>query len=276
MRVEDVSARTWLLAAVAGWGVLAWVLAVFGMGGRIAPLLDDPGLVKPIPALPPRTASRLGPIDQYAEIGARPLFSEDRRPKPFSLQGEDDSANASQEFDSLLTSVLITPHLKLAILQPPDGSKSERVKLGEASESHPAWRLSALNSRSAVFDGPSGQRTIELRVFDGTGGQPPTAIAAGGEPRVDASGVTSTAGNSTNMATSSPPKPSPPPPGTPVAVSAAPGATKPTPTPTPPPATSTPPMTEQAQMEAIRQRIQARRAAMRQQAQPTQPPAKDQ
>lgn len=271
MRVEDVSARTWLLAAVAGWGVVAWVLAVFGMGGRIAPLLDDPGLVKPIPALPPRTASRLGPIDQYAEIGARPLFSEDRRPKPFSLQGEDDSANASQEFDSLLTSVLITPNLKLAILQPPDGSKSERVKLGEASESHPAWRLSALNARSAVFDGPSGQRTIELRVFDGTGGQPPTAIATeGGERRMEAPVVTSTPDTSTNVA--SQPKPSPPPPVTPATVTAAPG----TPKPAPPPATSTPPMTEQAQMEAIRQRIQARRAAMRQQAQPPQPPAKDQ
>jgi general secretion pathway protein N len=249
------------------------VLAVFGMGGRIAPLLDDPGLVKPIPALPPRTASRLGPIGQYAEIGARPLFSEDRRPKPFSLQGEDDSANASQEFDSLLTSVLITPNLKLAILQPPDGSKSERVKLGEASESHPAWRLSALNSRSAVFDGPSGQRTIELRVFDGTGGQPPTAIATGnGERRMDAPVSTSTQDSSTPMPGNQP-TPSASPPSAPTSVVAAPAAGKPTP---PSPAANTQPMTEQAQMEAIRQRIQARRAAMRQQAQPPQPPAKDQ
>ncbi|MGH8078840.1 MAG: type II secretion system protein XpsN [Lysobacter sp.] len=271
MRVEDAGARTWLLAAAAGWGLLVWLLAVFGMGSRIAPLPSDPSLEKPIPALPARTSNRLGPIEQYAEIGARPLFAEDRRPKPFSLQGEDEGTNASQEFDSLLTSVLITPNLKLAILQPPDGSKSERVKLGEASESHPSWRLIALNERSAVFDGPGGQRTIELRVFDGTGGQPPTAIAREGEPRVDVPIATPTPGRSTGMPTSQP-KPSQPSSGAPATAVAPPGATKPS----PPASPQTLPMTEQAQMEAIRQRIQARRALMRQQAQPPQPPAKDQ
>ena len=183
MRADDAGARTWLLAAVAGWGLLAWLLAVFGMGNRIAPLPDDAGLVKPIPALPASSTNRLGTLGQYAEIGARPLFAEDRRPKPFSLQGDD--GTETREFDYLLTSVLITPNLHLAILQSPDGSKSVRVKLGEAPESHPAWRLGALTARSAVFDGPSGQRKVELRVFDGAGGQPPTAVAREGEPPVD-------------------------------------------------------------------------------------------
>ena len=267
MRVEDVGARTWLLGAIAGWGILAWLLAVFGMGSRIAPLLDDPALVKPIPALPAHMANRLGPISQYAEIGARPLFSEDRRPKPFSLKGGDDATDASQEFDYVLTSVLITPNLQLAILQPPDGSKSVRVKLGEAPESHPAWRLSALDTRSAVFDGPNGQRTVDLRVFDGTGGEPPTAIARDGRQGVPAGAI------GPDGAIPMPTAPSQPRSTSPGTTAAPPGATKP---PQPAPATSTPPMTEQAQMEAIRQRIQARRAQMRQQAQPTQPPAKGQ
>jgi general secretion pathway protein N len=270
MRVEDVGARTWLLGAIASWGILAWLLAVFGMGSRIAPLLDDPALVKPIPALPAHMANRLGPISQYAEIGARPLFSEDRRPKPFSLKGGDDATDASQEFDYVLTSVLITPNLQLAILQPPDGSKSVRVKLGEAPESHPAWRLSALNERSAVFDGPNGQRTVDLRVFDGTGGEPPTAIARDGRQGVPAGTISPDGAVPMPSAPSQPMQPSP---GTSARAAAPPTATKP---PQPPPATSTPPMTEQAQMEAIRQRIQARRAQMRQQAQPTQPPAKGQ
>lgn len=259
MRVDDVGARTWLLAAAAGWGLLAWGLALFGMGSRIAPLLDDPALVKPIPALPVRSASRLGPIGQYAEIGARPLFATDRRPKPFSLQGDDEGAKASQEFDYLLTSVLITPNLQLAILQPPDGSKSERVKLGEAPESHPAWRLSALNARSAVFDGPSGQRTVDLRVFDGTGGQPPTVIARDGQPPVGVPPSNATGQPPTPTTKPKPPSPSSTTPATAVT-----------------PATDAPPLTEQAQMEAIRQRIQARRAQLRQQSQPTQPPAQDQ
>ena len=256
MRVDDAGARTWLLAAVAGWGLLAWLLAVFGMGNRIAPLPDDAGLVKPIPALPASSTNRLGTLGQYAEIGARPLFAEDRRPKPFSLQGDD--GTETREFDYLLTSVLITPNLHLAILQSPDGSKSVRVKLGEAPESHPAWRLGALTARSAVFDGPSGQRKVELRVFDGAGGQPPTAIAREGQPPVGL------------PLTPDMPGPSPRPLNQPPARSSV------TPAAAVAPATSTPPMTEQAQMEAIRQRIQARRAQLRQLSQPTQPPAKGQ
>lgn len=269
MRVDAAGARTWLLAAVAGWAVLAWLLAVFGMGGRIAPLADDPGLIKPIPTLPASSDSRLGPITQYAEIGARPLFAEDRRPKPFSLQGDAEGADASQAFDYLLTSVLLTPNLQLAILQSPDGSKSERVKLGEAPESHTAWRLSALNARSAVFDGPGGQRTIELRVFDGVGGQPPTAVSRAGQlPGTGAIPVPVAPPSNGNGS-------SPKPVTRPLSPTAAvpPGATKPEPT---APATSAPPVTEQAQMEAIRQRIQARRAQLRQQSQPTQPPVQDQ
>lgn len=261
MRADDAGARTWLLAAVAGWGLLAWLLAVFGMGNRIAPLPDDAGLVKPIPALPASSTNRLGTLGQYAEIGARPLFAEDRRPKPFSLQGADGAE--TREFDYLLTSVLITPNLHLAILQSPDGSKSVRVKLGEAPESHPAWRLGALTARSAVFDGPSGQRKVELRVFDGAGGEPPTAIARDGQPPVDMP-------MARTNATTTPSQPSSVVRATAVAPA---GTTRPDPA---APATSTPPMTEQSQMEAIRQRIQARRAQLRQQSQPTQPPAKGQ
>lgn len=262
MRVEDAGARTWLLAAVAGWGLLAWLLAVFGMGSAIAPLLDDPGLLKPIPALPASSTGRLGPMAQYTGIGARPLFAEDRRPKAFSLKG-DDGTDASQAFDYLLTSVLITPSLQLAILQSPDGSKSARVKLGEAPESHPAWRLSALNARSAVFDGPGAQRTIDLRVFDGTGGSPATLIGredqpAAGVPMVPPADITSTPSSQPYAVPSAGAQP-----GTSTRIDPATTATSST-------------ATEQSQMEAIRQRIQARRAQLRQQSQPAQPPAKDQ
>lgn len=271
MRVDAASARTWLLAAIAGWAVAAWLLAVLGMGGRIVPLADDPGLIQPIPALPAGSTSRLGPIGQYAEFGVRPLFAEDRRPKPFSLQGGAEGADTGQTFDYVLTGVLITPRLQLATLQSADGSKSERVKLGEAPESLPAWRLSALNARSAVFDGPGEQRTVELRVFDGIGGQPPTATSREGQPPGTMAVPVTPPANGNGNGNGTAPRPT----STPAAPTApaTPGAAKPQPA---APAASTPQMTEQAQMEAIRQRIQARRAQLRQQqAQPTQPPAQD-
>ena len=175
MRVDGIGARTWLLATVAGWALLAWLLAVAGMGGQTGRLADDPSLLQPLPQIRPSPPDRLGPLSQYAEIGARPLFAEDRRPHPFSLQPEasDDESNA---FDYVLTGVLISPQLHMAIVQPSQGGESVRIKLGEAAEELPAWRLVDLDPRRAVFEGAQGRKSLDLRVFDGSGGQPPTPL----------------------------------------------------------------------------------------------------
>src|SRR3546814_3288531 len=63
----------------------------------------------------------------------------------------------------------------MAILQPREGGDSVRVRVGTAPEAAPGWRLVSLEPRRAVFDGPEGERKLELRVFDGEGGIPPTA-----------------------------------------------------------------------------------------------------
>lgn len=179
MRSEAIGPRTWVLLALAGWAVISAGLALSGMGGRIAPLPDDPDLVQPLPALPASTPERLGPLDQYTGINTRPVFTADRQPHPFFLEGQGDG-QASKGFDYVLTSVLITPRVRLAIVQPPgEGGPGSpvRVKLGEALASSPEWRLAELEPRQAVFDGPQGRRTLELRVFDGQGGTPPASLA---------------------------------------------------------------------------------------------------
>ncbi|MCF7222095.1 general secretion pathway protein GspN [Marilutibacter chinensis] len=259
MRVENIGPRSWLLIAVAGWAVLALLLAFAGMGGRVEPLAMGEGLLEPLPAaVPDERQPSLGPLAQYAEIGARPLFSSDRKPKPFSLQGESEEADDSA-FDYQLTSVLITPQLRMAILQPADGSESVRVKLDAAPESHPAWRLVELNARSAVFDGPEGRRTLGLRVFDGQGGQAPTQISA-----QDPGGRNGAPPPPPPPGLPAPPRdPAPPAPSAPAPGSVADAAE---------PKSDAPAITPEAQMEAIRQRIQARRAALREQAQNRPPP----
>ena len=276
MRLDDAGPRTWLLATVAGWAVLAWLLAVLGMGRHAQALDADPGLLRPLPSARPPAAQRLGPLSQYAAIAQRPLFSQDRQPKPFFLQGGAEGESQQAAFDYLLTSVLITPTLKMAILQPADGSESVRVRLGEVPESHPAWRLTSLDARSAVFEGPEGRREMTLRVFDGQGGQPPTAVSnAPGANRPQPVGVPVPPAAANAAANNG---------GRPVAANASPvgntaapnrnantNAQTPAPPPAPEPSENTP-MTPEAQMEAIRKRIEARRAQMRQQ-QSAQPPA---
>ncbi|MBB1059077.1 hypothetical protein [Marilutibacter spongiae] len=245
MRLDNAGPRTWLLGAVAGWAMIAFLLAIVGMGGRVVPIEAGEDMRQPLPPVPRTTARALGPMDQYAEISTRPLFISDRKPRPFTLRNDDEGKGEDSSFDYVLTSVLITPRLKMAIIQPADGSESVRVKLDEAPESHPAWRLVELAARSAVFEGPEGRRNMELRVFDGEGGTAPTAM---------------------NPPGGTPPAGLPEPPRDPPAgqVADADGGK--------PEAEAKPAMTPESQMEAIRQRIQARRAALREQSENRQTP----
>lgn len=250
MRLDSVSPRTWLLATLAGWALLAWLLALLGMGGHVSSLADDPALMQSLPKPQPSPPARLGPLAQYAEIGARPLFSDDRRPRPFSLRPEGEGEATANTFDYVLTSVLITPGLNMAIVQPTAGGDSIRIKLGESSEAAAAWRLVTLNPRSAVFAGPEGEKTLDLRVYDGNGGEAPTQVSAATPPdtMVDATETTADAAT-----------PAPPPPPAPARK-----PVSPTPTVSAKPA---PVASPEAQMDAIRKRIEARRAQLRQQAQ---------
>lgn len=279
MRAEDVAPRTWLLAALAGWALLAWLLSLAGMGGRVSPLDEDPSLRQALPQPRPSPPDRLGPVSQYGEIAARPLFSDDRRPKPFSLRGsgEDEPADT---FDYVLTSVMLTPNLKLAILQPSDeaaaqgqgegGPRTVAVRLGESADMLAGWRLVSLEPRQAVFEGPEGQRTLELRAFDGSGGAAATptrtaaarngaarsARRASGDPAGDAA---STAGDAAD--------------GGPEAAAARAATRRGQPARAPKPADEpAAAQTPEAQIEAIRKRIQARREQLRREAQQS-PPA---
>lgn len=178
MRRDGWTVRTWILATVAGWAVLVVALALFGLGGRIVPLGDDPSLVQPLPALLPALPERLGSLTDYKDVAERTLFSEDRRPKPFFISGEQ---TVAPSFDLFLSSVLLTPTLQLAIVQSAQGGEGMRVKLGQAPAGFPGWRLTELSGRRAVFEGAEGRRELQLRVYDGSGGE---QDHTGGKPRV--------------------------------------------------------------------------------------------
>ncbi len=264
MRIDSFGPRTWLLAALAGWASLVWVLALFGMGGQIRPLADDPSLVNALPKLPQQTPERLGPLAQYSEIATRPLLSQSRKPQPFFIQGQE-GGEQPQTFDFVLTSVLITPRLQMAILQPTQGGEGVRLKIGDAPESAQGWRVAEIHPRSVVIEGPDGPRTLELRVFDGLSGQPPSVSPAspGSAPPVQPP-ATAVPPPSTSAVMTTPSRPTPVPPA---------GTAGPAPTPGNQPQAESPITTEQ-QMEAIRQRIEARRAQLRQQGQAPPPPNK--
>jgi len=182
MRAEDVGARTWLYATLGGWALCVWVLAMFGMGGSIDRLDDDPSLRQALPEPGAAAAQRLGPMAQYGDVAARPLFTDNRRPQPFVIDPMGEAEGATNDFDYVLSSVLRTPNLQMVILQPAGGGEPVRVKVGGAPDASPGWVLQSVAARSAVFAGPEGERSLELRVFDGTGGQAPTPMSTPAAP----------------------------------------------------------------------------------------------
>lgn len=221
---------TALCAGLALWAMGVLVLALFGLGARFAPLADDPSLAPALPALAVAESSvRLGALSDYPEIGQRPLLSSDRRPTAGGSLPDDGGA----PLDADLTGVIISGDVRIALLQDADGGRSRRVREGELLEGT-AWRLQSLQPRRAVFIGPEGEKTLELRVFDGKGGAAPTpmvAADAAASQSATPSAQPSAAGNDAKSGDA-----------------AKPGDAA---------------AEQQAQVEEIRRRIEARRAQMR-------------
>lgn len=162
MRLESLPPRTGLLAVTAGWTLLVWLLAMTGLGGRVA----SPSNLKntepeSLPTLPEPVRERVGNLEQYAGIAARPIFSIDRLPKAFQLAR---GTEPTTSVDVRITGILITPSVQLATLQTTDG-KSLRLHLDGPEVA--GWRLLSLQPRTATVAGPSGTRTLVLHPYPG-------------------------------------------------------------------------------------------------------------
>ncbi|MBH1450182.1 general secretion pathway protein GspN [Stenotrophomonas maltophilia] len=254
MKLEQISLRTGFLLALAGWAAAVWLATGFGLGSQLPGADGDADAVPSLPVLPPLAAERMASADSYSAIGERPLFAEDRRPKPYLLGGSEPAASAALR----LTGVLLTGDFGMATFTT-EQNRSLRLRLnGEAVD---GWQLVALQPRQATVIGPGGNQVLELAVFNGQGGEPPTVLrGANSVPPAGAIVVPPPAG-----APPTPPPaaatPSPSPAASTPAPSAAAAAT--------PPATNNGP--SEAQMQAIRERIQARRRQLQQQQQQQQP-----
>jgi general secretion pathway protein N len=210
------------------------LLAIAGLGAKFGPHPDDPALA---PALPQvqltEIGPRLGPPSQYAEVAQRPLLIPSRRPAAVSDAGDQDAP-----LDFTLTGVLIAGEFRAVMLQSPDGSRNQRVREGDLVEGT-SWRLVSLEPRAAVFEGPEGQRRLDLRVYDGSADPVRSQTAAVPPPPGTSRSPRRGAQAASDDASSDAPAEAP--------------------------AKEAEAMSEEQQVEAIRRRIEARRAQMREQ-----------
>lgn len=156
------------------------------------PRLPPVGANLPPPAVPP--------LEHFAEVWERPLFSPTRTPEPAA--GSDNSASS----DLVLTGVILLPHLKMAILHDKAQNKDYRVIEGRPSRGAPA--LVELHPRSAVVEA-SGSR-LQLQLIPGPSPEPgtspqpsqPPSTQSGDSEQPAASGMVTRQGDNTMQPTS--------------------------------------------------------------------------
>jgi general secretion pathway protein N len=136
----------------------ALLLALLGGLGR-GVRWDPPRAVAT--AAPRQAPARLPPpvpLQRYAEVWEKPLFSPDRKPTARA------AGAASNIGDLELTGIIITPTLHMALLRNTSSHDEIRVREG-ASLPDGSTTLTELRPRSALFDSTSGR--VELKLPSG-------------------------------------------------------------------------------------------------------------
>jgi general secretion pathway protein N len=257
MKLEQISLRTGFLLALAGWAAAVWLATGFGLGSQLPGAGGDADAAPSLPSLPPLAAERMASADSYSAIGERPLFAEDRRPRPYLLGGSEPAASAALR----LTGVLLTGDFGMATFTT-EQNRSLRLRLnGEAVD---GWQLVALQPRQATVIGPVATRSWNWRCSTARAVSRRRCCAVPTAHRLQVRSWCRLGGRSAGAATGR---------GNPIAVArwqcTAPAAAAAT----TPPANNNGP--SEAQMQAIRERIQARRRQLQQQQQQPSPPPGD-
>lgn len=111
---------------------------------------------------------RLPEFAQYIEIAQRPLFTNDRKPRPID---PNEGVVAATEgpppvpLNATLLGVLLDPEHRVAILRDNASSVVIRVRQGMPLPGDLAgWTLQELEARKAIFDGGAQQGTAELKL----------------------------------------------------------------------------------------------------------------
>lgn len=131
------------------------------------------------------------PVEEYAEIGQRPVFNEDRRPAPvLADDGGDDTELPVEDIgapDVELAGVVITPTLRMATLRSRESEHSLVAFEGEPLEGDfGTWQVSRIDERMVTLASADGEELqLELQVHDAVIRQPPES-KRGGEPESDA------------------------------------------------------------------------------------------
>jgi len=170
--VRGTKLLSMVLAGVCGALLLVSLAFEVGLGrgySWLEPDPDkDPGLSV---AAIDREVFKLPPESSYADTDARPLFNEDRKPTPDTPDEQAAPAPPSAPLNISLTGVVLTPKMRMALIQ--DKSKNNSISLKEGMPmpgDQGGWTLTEVRQRSAVFKELSGEE-IEVELSTAVAGQ---------------------------------------------------------------------------------------------------------
>ncbi|MDZ4814375.1 MAG: hypothetical protein SGI99_17455 [Pseudomonadota bacterium] len=104
---------------------------------------------------------------EYAPVLEHPVFNESREPTPVEEVGTEAGAEpTAQPINVTLTSIIMTPKVKLAIVRDNNTGQSTVIKVGASLEGEQSgWKLVEVRPRNAVFEGQGlGRQDLELLV----------------------------------------------------------------------------------------------------------------
>jgi general secretion pathway protein N len=133
----------------------ALLLLLFaGIGRRV--YWNAPRLPASLPAASsPSELPRSVPLQQFALVWQKPLFSPDRKPIARIANG----GSSLGDFD--LTGIILTPDLHMALLHDKNGDRQVRLHEGESLPDG-SVTLVEVRQRSALFDSASGRTELKL------------------------------------------------------------------------------------------------------------------
>lgn len=156
-------------------GVLAALLLMLwtGVGRRVHWLAPRP-LAEVTSARHVASLPTPLPLQDFAVVWQKPLFSPDRKPVADVADG------GTSLGDLTLTGIILTPNLRMALLRDKNGERQVRLREGEALPDG-SVKLVEVRPRSALFDAAGGRTELKLPAGaafdDAKGAVPPGTMA---------------------------------------------------------------------------------------------------
>lgn len=206
MRIGPWGIGRWLAWTVLGVVIALCVAAFYGLGGWSSPLPPKPVTAHELPS-PAALTPSMSEVSALAQIAQHSLFSPQRGMDNQSFGSTETSSEGQAVVDWTVISIVITPSLTVAVFTAP-GQAPVRAKLGETVPGS-VWRFTRAEPRAVILEGPSGERQLPLRTFDGVGAEQPQVLinrTADNPPRSE---VVLPATEPTSTVTSAPPNAGP-------------------------------------------------------------------